>query len=521
MPMKSERLSEALSLNLAQQGFDHLTEVQSAVLAADSARSDLHVIAPTGSGKTIAFGLAVARALHSGSGHGAENRSALVVLPTRELAGQVARVLERLYRGSGLSVVPVLGDGAPGAALAPDRTGRAVFVATPGRLRERLAENAGSFADCACVVFDEADELLSGDYDGDLAPILGRARQEEWRVHLFTATSTSALEDRAARLLAHPLRIEIPSGAASLPNVEIEGIVCTPAERDRTIGTLLRLHHPERAIVFANRRDEAARLSAKLHRRGFSVVNLTGALPSQQREGAMDRLKRGHARVCVATDVAARGLDIDGLQVVVHSGVPETAESLLHRCGRAGRGPVRGRAVLVVCPDEKARAERLARLLGRKIRWIAHPTLACIREADRRRVLGDRIFEEEPAEEDRTLAQILAERFSLEALSVACARLWRRAQPMARDLEQQRSTAFPAGGAEWLAIATGALTRSDMAEILRLICATAGIERHEVGRIHAAEGLARFEVSAGTAREILARTPPPGSPRIWRPAGEG
>jgi ATP-dependent RNA helicase DeaD len=519
MFIKSERLSEALSLNLAAQGFDRLTEVQSAVLDADPAVADLFVFAPTGSGKTIAFGLAVATSLRAAATSGAGARTAFVVLPTRELAIQVAGVLDRLYRGSGLAVVPVIGDIAPLAGVA-QLAGAAVFVATPGRLRERAAEDAGLFEHCACVVIDEADELLSGEYDGDLAPVLERAREQGWRVHLFSATRTSALEESAARLLSNPYPIEVPDDAAPLPNVEIEGILCTPADRDRTIGAVLRLHHPERAIVFANRRDESARLAVKLQRRGFSAVNLTGAMSSQQREAAVERFSRGHARVCVATDIAARGLDIEGLQLIVHMGVPENAQSLLHRSGRAGRGTARGRAVLVIQPDEKARVERLARQIGRKIRWTTRPALASIREADRGRITGDAVFVGEPAEEDRTLAEILAEQFSIEALSLACARLWRSAQPMVRDLDRPRSPAFASGDAEWIAVETGALTRAEMSEILRLICAAAGLEKHEVGRIHAAEGFSRFEAPAERAREILARMPLPGSPRIWKPARE-
>ncbi|WP_424933059.1 DEAD/DEAH box helicase [Amaricoccus macauensis] len=517
MDKTTERLSEALSSNLVEQNFDCLTSVQSAVLAADAARRDMFVQSPTGSGKTIAFGLTAVGALAPGEGGGEERgRFVVVIVPTRELAVQVNLVLQRLYRGTDLAPVLCLPRAGGPVPAVPVPKACDVFITTPGRFGEMTGAGALSLDGCACVVLDEADELLSGDYHEDLEAVLSRQAGDPWRIHLYTATITPALDGVVSGLLVDPARVDCSDEAMRLPNVDIQAISCTQMERDRVIGSLLRVHHPERAIVYCNRRDEAARLSAKLYRRGFTVVNLTGALGSEQRLGAVERFGKGHARVCVATDVAARGLDFDGLELIVHAGVPDSPELLLHRSGRAGRRNARGRAVLVCLPEEKPKAERLVRRVNREIDWIAQPRARCIKEADKRKVLHDPIFSTEPGEEDRTLAELISRSFTPEAITHACARLWRNAQPMARDLERQVAPKHQGEGWLWLEMSIGERTRADMAEILRMICTAAGVGKTEIGRIHVGNGTARFELPKDLAERVLENQKGEERWHIWR-----
>jgi ATP-dependent RNA helicase DeaD len=517
----AERLPEALYHNICEFGFDKLTDVQKAIIEADAFGSDLFVVAPTGAGKTIGFGLAIATIFGGQHASAAETECrAAVILPTRELAGQVAGVLEKLYRGTGIRITCCSGGEPIEVQSRLLKAGCDIVIATPGRLRMQVQREAIRLGGCRCLVLDEADELLSGDFDHDLEPILREASSGDCRVHLFSATRTAGLERFSQHHQQVPRRIEIRDAALRLPQVDIEAVLVPPVERDQTIARLLRLFHPARSLVFCRRRDDAIRLGGKLHRRGFAVVSLAGSLLPHQRLHATESLSQGMARVCVATDLAARGLDIVGLDLVLHAGLPDSANAMLHRSGRAGRGERRGKAILVLTKPERRRAERLAGQFGRSIDWIAPPRPFTIREADFERIGTDPVFCEDPRDFDRSLADQLRARFSSDIISFACARLWREAQPLAQDLQSERDAPSGPTGADdpqvWLEIDIGTRTRREMTEILMLICTSGRLGKFEVGRIHVCTGTARFEVSNDAVERVLSAAAAGGGPSIRR-----
>ncbi|MEM8570242.1 MAG: DEAD/DEAH box helicase [Pseudomonadota bacterium] len=497
MRMVSERLSEALSHNLLEDGFTDFTDVQTAVLKADRGVGDFLLLAPTSSGKTLAYGLAIAQDLIARSDEPVKGPRAVVVVPTREIAVQIAGVFQRLFRETGHQVQF-------GFADAEFHGDADILVTTPCGLRRQIAAGSIVLSNCACVVLDEADELLSGDYDADLQPVLFPEVGRTWRLILVSATRTPTLMSVAESVLVEPTRVELDDIEARLPNVDLHGMVTTGPSRDRLIGSILRLNHPRSAMVFCNRREDATRFAAKLSRYGFATVALTGSLAQNWRFAAVERFVSGKARVCVATDVAARGLNVEGLDLVIHAGVPENAQMLLHRSGRAGRHLNRGRAVLVLNSGERPMAERLARQLGRKIEWVSQPRTMEILISDRERITRDPVFLGGHSEEDRTLARLISDRFSQDAISKACAYLWRRAQPMAQEYTRADAETLKDHPRVWLAIDIGQRTRSDMSEIVRLICRTAEVEKSEIGRIHVGERLARFEIPEVLRDRVLA-----------------
>lgn len=513
-----EGLPRALSRALSERGFDRLSEVQDAVRAADAVSGGgLLVLAPTGSGKTIAFGIAIAKVREAPGGAASP---ALVVVPTRELAHQVARELELLFQHTGWQVALCV-SGPDMDAQSRNLAGTFdVLVGTPRRLRDQIARGALDPRAFGCLVIDEADELLGGDYDDDMAAF-GAALGDAARPLICVAAARTPALDRALAALGRSLAVvEAGGGRERLRGVDLSGIEVAPLDRDRCVADLLRLHHPASAIVFCNRRTDVARLTGKLMRRGFAVQSLSGGMRNAERLAAISQLTHGAARICVATDVASRGLDLRRLDLVIHAGVPETAHVLLHRSGRVGRAGRTGRAVFVVTAGERRKVERFCNLLGRTVAWMERPAVEHIRDADLARLPADPVFSEPANAYDALLAGAIRRHLAPDAISLACARLWREAQPLAGDLGLAGAAAPEGGQADgrvWLGIESGALGRAQIGEILRLICGTCGIDRAEVGRIHAGRGVTRFEVKAAVAAGILARAErETGARRVWR-----
>ncbi len=376
MSSSSGRLPAPLARALATRGFTDLTPIQHAVLDAAGTAADLMVSAPTGSGKTLAFGLALVPHLLDPEGRmlpGGGPR-ALVVAPTRDLAAQVAGELAWLYAGTAARVLLCTGGADRGAERAGLGRGADIVVGSPGRLGDHIAGGALVPGWISCLLLDEADELLERGFLAETRSIIA-ALPQDCRLVLCSATITP----RLARLAAD-LRGGLAPRLVTAAGVEdrrgcMQAVAVPAALVRHAVAGLLRLHGPERALVFCRRRLAAAELADWLRASGFRAAGLTGALTLRERAAALAVLRDGRAAVCVATDIAARGLDLRGIGLVVHAGPPHSAEALVHRNGRAGRGGGPGLAVLVATPAERRRVEALARRVCMALDWVAAPDL--------------------------------------------------------------------------------------------------------------------------------------------------
>jgi ATP-dependent RNA helicase DeaD len=427
-----ERLPGALVRSLRLRGFAGPTPVQRAVLAG-AGEPDMLVSAPTGSGKTVAFGLAMAQCLlgpdrRAGS-PGAPR--ALVLAPTRELARQVAGELEWLYAGTGARVGRCVGGGDLGAELGALARGVDVVAGTPGRLRDHLGRRTLDLGRVGCAVVDEADDMLALGFREDLEAILA-ALPADRRLLMFSATITAAAEALAARHLRAALRVEVE--AARGAGIAYQAVAVAPADRERAIVNLLRLHEPESALVFCARREGAGRLAAGIAARGFRAVPLSGALAQADRDAALAAMREGRARVCVATDLAARGLDLPGLELVIHADLPADASMLLHRSGRTGRAGRPGLAVVVVPPSERRRADALAARARVALDWVAAPGRAEVERRDLARMLADPALAAPADPAEREIAAGLMAAHAPERIAAAFGRLGRGGRPAAEDL---------------------------------------------------------------------------------------
>ncbi len=347
----------SLARALAERDYADPTPVQSAVLEAEGGR-DLLVSAQTGSGKTVAFGLAIAPTLmgEADALPPAGAPLALIVAPTRELALQVERELAWLYGRTGARIISCVG------GMDARRESRAlmggvhIVVGTPGRLRDHLERRNLDPSALRAVVLDEADEMLDLGFRDDLEFIL-QTTPEERRTLLFSATLPKGIVTLAQRYQNDALRIAVAGAARGHADIEYRAVRVNPREIQHAVVNLLRFYEPPSALVFANTREAVRHLQSALLERGFSTVSLSGELSQNERNHALQALRDGRARVCVATDVAARGIDLPGLSLVVHADMPHDAETLQHRSGRTGRAGRKGVSVLLVPPARRRRAE--------------------------------------------------------------------------------------------------------------------------------------------------------------------
>jgi ATP-dependent RNA helicase DeaD len=507
-----------LAAALAARDYVDLTPVQSAVLAPAAAGRDLLVSAQTGSGKTVAYGLALVDTLMGDAErlHRTAAPLALVVAPTRELALQVQRELTWLYADTGARIIACVGgmDARRERRLLED--GAHIVVGTPGRLRDHIERGALEPFEAKAVVLDEADEMLDLGFRDDLEFILN-ATPEDRRTLLFSATIPAAIATLAKRYQRQALRIESGAGERGHQDIDYRVIRVFPNEVEHAVVNVLRQLEPKTAIVFANTRNAVRHLQATLVERGFSAVFLSGELGQHERNLALQSLRDGRARICVATDVAARGIDLPNLALVIHAELPHDAEVMQHRSGRTGRAGNKGVSVLLVPTTRRRRAESLLAEAGIRAEWTGPPTADDIRALDRERIFADPLLTEEASEEDRQVAAVLMERKSAEDIAVALARVLRSRLPEPEEVSDpgfaRSATAGPRGRPErdlkmtgdmaWFRADVGRQNRADPKWLLPMICRRGKVTRDDIGAIRIHDTTTEFQVSAALAETFI------------------
>lgn len=535
----------ALARALAERDYNDPTPVQLAVLAPEASGRDLLVSAQTGSGKTVAYGLAMAETLLGTDEQfgPASVPQALVVAPTRELALQVQREFAWLYAATGARIVSCVGGMDPRQEQRALSRGAHIVVGTPGRLRDHLERGRLDISALQVVVLDEADEMLDLGFREDLQFILD-ATPPERRSLLFSATLPRGITALAKRYQREALRIEVASPEGGHADIEYRAIRVVPKEIEHAVVNLLRYYDAPSAIVFCNTRETVRHLHATLQERQFSAVALSGELSQNERNSALQALRDGRARVCVATDVAARGIDLPSLGLVIHADLPNDAESLQHRSGRTGRAGRKGVSVLLVPPFRRRRTEDLLRSLGVTPAWSGPPTADDIRKLDHERMLRDPLLTDEPSEEEAAVARTLLAEHPAENLVAALVRLYRAGLPSpeevadpgeprgVRDRTTQRGFGGPPGGGGWFRLNIGRRNKADPRWLLPLICRRGNVTREDIGAIRIFDEESVFEVSAAALDRFSAAVhkqdgaevtiePLPGGPPASRPERPG
>ena len=526
----------ALDRALSERGYAEPTPVQARVLEAPDDR-DLLVSAQTGSGKTVAFGLALAPTLLGLSESFGEAGApvALVIAPTRELALQVAGELTWLYAATGAGILTCVGGMDPRTERRALQRGGHIVVGTPGRLRDHAERGALDLSGLKAVVLDEADEMLDMGFQEDLTFLL-EATPAERRTLLFSATLPREIVRLAAAYQRDALRIDTVDRDAPHGDIAYRAVRVLASQADLAVVNLLRFYEAPGALVFANTRERVKHLTATLRERGFSVVGLSGELTQDLRTEALQALRGGHARVCVATDVAARGLDLPDLGLVIHAEVPVNVESLLHRSGRTGRAGRKGVSVLLVPKARRRKAELLFQAASIRAEWSGPPTADEIREKDRQRMLEDPILVSPPDEDCLEEGRRLLERMSPEQVAGALMRLYREKLPPPEDVvddapprwspvgreeargeaRREAPTRREPGESDWFRIDIGRKDGADPKWLIPKICRAGGVTKREIGFIRVLDNETRFEIvrEASPAFTAAVAAPLPDGTRI-------
>ena len=534
-------VAPALAKALAERGYESLTPVQTAMVDPELEGQDLLVSAQTGSGKTVAFGIAMASNLLEGAERLARPGTplALVVAPTRELAMQVKRELDWLYAPAGGSVVSCVGGmDARDERRSLDR-GTHIVVGTPGRLVDHINRGALKLDDLKVVVLDEADEMLDMGFRDELETIL-KAAPEDRRTLMFSATVSKPIARLAENFQRNAVRVNTAASGSQHVDIDYRALTVSPHDAENAIMNVLRFYESKNAIVFCRTRANVNHLLARFHNRGLNVVALSGELSQNERTHALQALRDGRANVCVATDVAARGLDLPDLDLVIHADLPTNTEGLLHRSGRTGRAGRKGVSALIVPFKARRRMERLLQDAKVEVTWENPPGAAEIQKRDDERLLNNPLFQEEVTDADRDMALALMAKHGAERIATAFVALQRAGKSAPEDLmpvpddnfrrddrgprrerdnrepreaRAPRETRAPRDDFDngvWVNLSVGRKAGAEPRWLLPMLCKAGGLDRRAIGAIRIEENYSAVEISPDSAEAFFATIGPEG-----------
>jgi ATP-dependent RNA helicase DeaD len=423
---------------LSGLGYEEPTPIQREAIPPLVQGRDLLGQAATGTGKTAAFALPLLQRM-AGDGRGA-GPVALVLVPTRELAMQVSQAFHRYGRDLGVRVLPIYGGQPIGRQLQALERGVDVVVATPGRAIDHIGRGTLRLRDVETVVLDEADEMLDMGFAEDIEAILDGTPEDRQTV-LFSATMPSRVDGIARRHLRDPVRIEMgraAPAAGTVPLVRQSAYVVARAQKPAALGRVLDVEAPSAAIVFCRTREEVDQLTETLNGRGYRAEALHGGMGQEQRDRVMGRLRSGTAELLIATDLAARGLDIEQLTHVVNYDVPSAPDAYVHRIGRVGRAGREGVAITLAEPREHRMLKVIERVTKQRITVEKVPTIADLRA--RRLELTRAALQESLLTDDldrfRVVVETLADEFDVMDVALAAVKLAHESSGREADEEE-------------------------------------------------------------------------------------
>lgn len=502
-------LIKELSTTLGVLGYEEATPVQRETIPLLIAGKDLLAQAATGTGKTAAFALPMLQMLFQDT----ESRrqvGGLVLVPTRELSMQVAEAVHKYAKGVGVSVVPVYGGASISAQVRTLERGARIVVATPGRALDLIRRHALKLAHLRMLVLDEADEMLDMGFAEDLDAIL-EATPKGRQTALFSATMPARIMSIAQRHLKDPARVTIArekTAAGKLPRVRQVAYVVPRANKPAALDRVLDMENPASALVFCRTRLEVETLVETLSAHGRRAQALHGGMEQRQRDRVMQMFRGGKADLLVATDVAARGLDIERLSHVVNYDVPASAEAYVHRIGRTGRAGRGGTAITLVEPREHRLLRSVEAFTKQRIEVATVPTVADVRAkrldvtkaSVRERILAGDL------DEVRVVVESLAQEFDIVDIAAAAVKLAHAAE--AGDGGDREAPAA-AGRPESTAIArlfigAGRAAGIRPGDLVGAIAGESRVSSRDLGAIEIADRFSLIDVPESRADEIIA-----------------
>jgi ATP-dependent RNA helicase DeaD len=517
-------LRDELVKALSTLGYEEPTPIQREAIPPLLEGRDLLGQAPTGTGKTASFALPMLQRL--ADGRRGRGPTALVLVPTRELAVQVSEAVHRYGRDLGARVLPIYGGQPIGRQLMALERGTDIVVATPGRALDHLARGTLDLSSVAMVVLDEADEMLDMGFAEDIEDLLKAAPQPRQTI-LFSATIPARIARMMRSHLQDPVQIQIKQEIAAPGEALVRQVayVVQPAHKAAALGRILDVETPDAALVFCRRRVEVDELAETLNGRGYRAEALHGGMNQQQRDQVMSRLRNGVADLIVATDVAARGLDIGPLTHVVNYDLPASPEAYVHRIGRVGRAGRGGVAITLVQPREHRMLKTIERATRQPIAVEKVPTVADLhaRQLELIRAALQESILEDDLDRFRVVVEPLSEEFDLMEVALAAVKLAQEVKgvtdeeeiPETRPLTgpdrvpraagSQRQRGRP-GGATMTRVFIGAghTARIRPQDVVGAITGESNLSGRDIGAIEIADRFTLVEVPETAAEEVIA-----------------
>ncbi|GGE39099.1 DEAD/DEAH box helicase [Actibacterium pelagium] len=506
-------MKQTLAAALEERGYDTLTPVQQLVIDPDLTGQDLLVSAQTGSGKTLGFGLAIAPTILGDADHFEQAAAplALVIAPTRELALQVKRELGWLYAKAGAFVASCVG----GMDMRDERRalarGAHIVVATPGRLRDHIMRGSIDLENIRAVVLDEADEMLDLGFREDLEFILSES-PEDRQTLMFSATVPKSIATLAQNYQRDAQRIVAKSEAKQHADIEYRAMMVSDRDVEKAVINTLRFYEAPNAIVFANTRATVNRLTTRLSNRGFQVVALSGELSQAERSHALQAMRDGRAQVCVATDVAARGIDLPNLDLVVHAELPGSHETLLHRSGRTGRAGRKGVSALIVTNKSRRKADRILGMAKVRAEWGNPPSAEEVAARDEERMLAHPDWTTPATEAEQPQIDKLTEAFTPEQIAAAYLRLRGTIRSAPEEISAapergERDRPRPReefGKSVWFSISGGRDAGAEPRRLLPAICKAGDLTKDDIGAIRIRQDMSYVQILETSVPTFLA-----------------
>ena len=494
---------------MKDKGYEKLTPVQEEVIKEEYSGLDLLVSAQTGSGKTIAFGLAIVDNLTTDSKLFKTPKSpeALIIVPTRELALQVKNELSWFLASSDAKIVSCVG----GMDIRTERrnleTKPNIVVGTPGRLKDHIERGYFNVSNIMTVVLDEADEMLDMGFREDLEAIL-ETTPDDKQTLMFSATVPRGIANLAKRYQKDAVRITVGETNSQHVDIEYRAFKIVMSDQENAIINTLRYYEATNAIIFCATRIAVNHMTSRLTNRGISAVALSGELSQNERNMALQAMRTSKARVCVATDVAARGLDLPNLDLVIHADIPRTSDTLLHRSGRTGRAGRKGVCAVLVPQNRSRIAERLFSQANIKPIWASTPSREEILKEDKKRIVENQILKDPITEDEKDLIDELISKNSIEQLAAAYYRLLGKdlsapedlRNPSDRDEGRGRDNGFK--NSIWFELSVG---RDDTAEprwLVAMLCKAGNLSKRDIGSIKIQPKVTNIEISEETAATL-------------------
>ncbi len=523
---------------LATRGFTELTPIQTAVLNPDIAGRDLRISSQTGSGKTVALGLVVAEDVATAAAEkngvsGAARPSVLLVAPTRELAVQLAAELSWLFKPLGATVVSLTGGTSLGIDFRELKRHPQVLVGTPGRVRDHLERGSLELDRVQVVALDEADEMLAMGFEEEVTAILD-ATPPERRTHLVSATFPSSVRSVAARHQQDSVMVAGTKPGKSNTDITYATMVVAANQRLDALVNVLLTEPDAKTLIFVRTRIDTAGLSDALAELGFAVRPLSGDLNQRERTATLNAFRRGQTPIIVATDVAARGLDVQDIAQVIHVDLPENAEVLTHRSGRTGRAGRKGRSLIFVPPRAVRRVDAMLRQAGVKAVRAEIPNSEEIHVAADRRLLEkfteiDAGNENEMNRLQRVAAELLEDRDPVSVVATLLGEADHNGPCQPRDIapaasndrwdgRPNRKNSRRPSVSNWarFQVSWGKNHGADPRRLLAIVCRRGDIKSKDVGAITIGGHSSMVEVNPKIAKAFSRSVgrPDPRDPRV-------